>query len=178
MLKKGIKVLFLLSGALLISACDNKGSQQQTGKKAQSKSSEKSVLIECKSTQNEGSKFFNSTIEIFSMTDEVLDKVHKLETQGDFTKSDLPIYARVKNIELIDKKSSIKDSCINTIPFYGKVPFEKLSAEEFKLMPSIESCKYAFFVTLDMGGDKTLLQRYKNDIPNGAPFVSDCRMVK
>ena len=179
MLKKAIKVLFLLSGVLFISACDNKGSQHQAENQSQSKSGEKSVLIECKAIQTEGSKFFNATIEIFHMTDEVLDKVHKTPIiQDEFTKSDVPIYARVKNIELIGKKSSRKDSCIESTPFYGEIPFEKLSHNGFRLYPSIEGCKYGFSIALDAGDGISLLETYKNDLATGAPFTSSCHIVR
>ncbi len=178
MLEKGIKVLFLLSWVLFINACDNNENQQQTENKAQSKSSEKTILIECKATQKEGAKFFNATIEILPMTDEILTKVHKLETQEEFSKSELPIYARVKNTELIDKKSSIKDSCINSTLFYGDTPLDKVSStHEIKLSSISKNCNYGIFLA---NKELTLLQPSSNPPKKveDAPFVSSCQIVK
>ena len=158
---------------LFINACDNNENQQQTENKAQSKSSEKTILIECKATQKEGSKFFNSTIEILPMTDDVLSKI---KTQERITKSDAPIYAVIKNIETFNKDSSIKNSCKNTL-FYGDTPLEKLSSYEIKLSPISQNCNYGISLAFNA---LTLLQPFSNPPKKveDAPFVSSCHVIK
>ena len=180
MLKTTLKIVSLSLAIAVVSGCSNSESNDMKNKVEKSKGSEKSVLVECKSDKKEGSQFFNASMEILPMTDEVLDKVHKLDTQEGFTKAELPIYAIVKSIELFDKKSPIKDSCIKNMLFYGESPLDKLTEYEIKIGSVSESCEYAFFINLNANNeDATLLQPYKEGQPTGlSPFVSTCQIVK
>jgi uncharacterized protein YnzC (UPF0291/DUF896 family) len=181
MLKNILKLLSLILSIMVINGCSN------------SESSEKFILIECKSDKKEGSQFFNSALEILPMTDELLNKINesiRKETKNDmteedkkempnysdkgFSKSELPIYATIQNIKLFDKQSSIKDLCISDMLFYGEIPFDKLSENEIKFTPISENCEYVFFINLNTKDeDLSLLQ--KNETGT-SPFVSTCRI--
>ncbi len=177
MSRYSLKVLSLLVGIVLLNGCSGSESETKKLDPEQSKSSEeKSVLVECKSSPKEGIKIFNAVIEIFPMSDAVLEKVNKLETQEGFTQIDLPIYAKIKNIEMSGKKSS----CIKNTLFYGERSLETLSSKyELKLSPISESCMFTFFAMLHpTSTEPTLLQLDTKESKAEDPFVSTCRMVK
>ena len=181
MSRYSLKVWSLLVGIVLLSGCSGSESEKKKLDPEQSKSSEgKSVLVECTSSPKEGRKIFNAVIEIFPMSDAVLEKVNKLETQEGFTQIDLPIYAKIKNIEMSDKKSLIENGCIKNTLFYGERSLETLSSKyELKLSPISESCMFTFFAMFHpTSTEPTLLQLDTKESKAEDPFVSTCRMVK
>jgi len=172
MLKNQMLVLSL--GILLIHGCS--GSEDETDSN-KIKNTQKTILIECKSNQKEGFRLFNSKIEVFSMTDNVLTTLNQTKTEEKVTKSDVPIYAIIKDIELFNEKKSIKNSCKNRF-FYGNVSLENFSSSyEIKLSPISKNCNYSIFLSFK---ELTLLQSFSNPPKKveDAPFISNCSIIK
>jgi len=168
------QMLILSLGIILIHGCSGAEDKTYSNK---IKNTQKTILIECKSNQKEGFRFFNSKIEVFPMTDDVLTTLNQTKIEEKVSKSDVPIYAVIKNIELFNEKTSIKNSCKNRF-FYGNVSLENFSSSyEIKLSPISKNCNYNIFLSFK---ELTLLQPFSNPPKKieDAPFVSNCSIIK
>ena len=188
MLKKSIKVLSLLSGILLISGCDNRENQQQTEDKTQSKSSGKSVVIECKADDSDKGDKFNATIEIFPMTKKILDSITFPK------KESIAVYAKVKNIEYgkswkplkncqpIEKGSMLYSFTIESLEDIGTKYDEELFAKQLEACHQSINITFQDLVFKKTGIEKTHQSVLTREVPHGMDnfdkLFSNCKVKK
>jgi hypothetical protein len=180
------KILVLILGILLIHGCSGAENEHKSNTKLEVKSSEKSVIIECKADDwNKGDKF-TATIEIFPMTKKILNSINFDQ------KESIVVYAKVKNIEYgkswkllkncqpIEKDSILYSYNIESLKDIGK----KYEAELFA-KPS-EACTPSINITFqdlvfkDTGIQKTYQSVLTREVPYGMDnfdsLFSNCKV--